>query len=155
MLIQPYLMFNGNCEEAIHFYAKALGGEILMLMRYKDMPAEEGVGEPPEGCAPLSAEAQKELAEKVMHTSLQVGTQILMASDSHPMYGYNGIHGMSISLGFEGTAEAEKVFAALSEGATVQMPLAETFWAERFGMLTDKFGVPWMINAEGSKKKPA
>lgn len=151
MLIQPYIMFNGNCEEAINFYKDALGGEITMLMRYKDMPPQEGGGEPPEGCAPLTPEVEKELANKVMHASLQVGDQVLMASDSHPMYGYKGIEGAHISLGFDDTREAEKVFAALSKGATIQMPLAETFWAERFGMLTDKFGLPWMINAGGKK----
>ncbi|HXO99592.1 MAG TPA: VOC family protein [Luteibacter sp.] len=154
MRIQPYLMFNGNCEEAMKFYEKALGGKIAMLMRYKDMPPQEGGGEPPEGCAPMSAADEAALGEKVMHASLQVGDQVLMASDSHPRYGYKGIEGVSIALGFDGTAEAGKVFDALSDGASIQMPLTETFWSESFGMLTDKFGVPWMINAEGSKKIP-
>ena len=153
MRIQPYLMFNGNCEEAMKFYEKALGGTIAMLMRYKDMPPQEG--EPPEGCAPIPAADEAALAEKVMHASLQVGDQLLMASDSHPMYGYKGIEGVSISLGVDSAAEAKKVFDALSDGASIQMPLSKTFWSESFGMLTDKFGVPWMVNAEGSNKNPA
>jgi PhnB protein len=151
MLIQPYLTYDGTCEEAFRFYEKALGGKIAMIARYKDMPPGEG-GEGPDGCADMSPETKKAIAEKVMHARLEVGDQVLMASDSHPSYPYQGIHGVSITLGFENVAEAEKVFSALSDGANVQMPLSETFWAERFGMLTDKFGVPWMVNA--GEKKP-
>lgn len=149
MLIQPYLMFNGNCEAAFTFYEKALGGKIVAMARFGEMPADAMGGD---GCTDTSGGLPPGFEQKIMHTSLQVGDQVLMASDSHPMYPYNGIHGMSIALGFTDVAEGEKVFAALSDGATVTMPLAETFWSERFGMLEDKFGVSWMVNAGAQKK---
>jgi len=141
MTVTPYLSFNGNCEEAFEFYAKVLGAKIIMMARYKDMPAQPGQPSMPPGTE-----------EKVMHARLQIGEQWLMASDSPPHMPYQGMHGISIALGFDKAADAERVFAALSEGGSVHMQIAETFWAERFGMFTDRFGVSWMIN--GAEKRP-
>jgi PhnB protein len=141
MTVTPYLTFNGNCEQAFEFYAKVLGANILMMGRYKEMPPQEGQPGLPEG-----------FGEKIMHARLEIGGQWLMASDCPPHMPYQGMHGVSIALGFDKVADAERVFAALSEGGSVHMPIAETFWAERFGMFTDKFGVAWMIN--GAEKRP-
>jgi PhnB protein len=139
MTVTPYLTFNGNCEAALTFYEKALGAKIIMISRYKDMPADAER-------APEHTNIHNEAGERVMHGRLQVGNQWIMASDCPPNMPYKGIEGVSIALGFDDVNEAERVFTALSEGAQVNMPLGETFWAERFGMLTDKFGVDWMVN---------
>lgn len=141
MKIQPYLHFNGNCEEAFLFYEKALGGKILMTSRFKDLP-EGGAG--PE---PGAAEAMRAVGEKIMHTRLQVGEQLLMGSDCHPLHPYHGIHGCSVAISVADFATGQKVFDALSDGAKVDMPFGPAFWGDGFGMLTDKFGVPWMVNA--------
>ena len=141
MTVTAYLTFNGNCEKAFEFYAKVLDAKILMMSRYKDMPPQPGQPGLPEG-----------FEEKVMHARLQIGEQWLMASDCPPHIPYQGIHGVSIALGFDEAADADRIFAALSEGGSVHMPIAETFWAERFGMFTDKFGVAWMVN--GAEKRP-
>lgn len=146
MNIQPYLFFNGTCEEAFTFYAKAFGGEILMMRRYEDMPAGE------EGCD--DSEEGKAFGKKIMHARIQVGDAIIMGSDAHPRYEYKGMHGFRVNLGFDTGKEAEAVFAALAKDAQeIMMPVAETFWAERFGMLTDKYGTPWMVNG-GEHKGP-
>ena len=131
-LIQPYLFFNGRCEEAVEFYRRALGAELLMLMRFDEAPDP-----PPPGMVPPGWE------RKVMHSALRVGDSILMASDGcgeTPAFA-----GFSISLTLAKADEVERAFAALAEGGEVQMPLGETFWSPRFGMLQDKFGVGWMI----------
>jgi PhnB protein len=128
--VQPYLMFEGRTEEALAFYRKAIGAEQVMLSRFKEAPAG---GQCP-GADP----------EKVMHASFRVGDTLLMASDGN-CSGKLGFSGISLSLTARDAAEAEKYFAALSEGGQVQMPLTETFFSPRFGMVADKFGVSWMI----------
>ncbi len=131
-LIQPYLFFNGRCEEAVEFYRRAIGAEVLMLMRFEEAPDP-----PPPGMVPAGWE------KKVMHSAVRIGDAILMASDGcsdGPAFA-----GFSISLTLAGEAEVDRAFAALAEGGEVQMPLGETFWAPRFGMLKDRFGVAWMI----------
>jgi PhnB protein len=134
-VIQPYLFFNGRCEEAINFYQRALGAEVEMLMRFKDSP------EPPQpgACAPDSG-------EKVMHACFRVGGSSIMASDGR-CSGKTSFDGFALSLALTDEAEAERLFVALAEGGQVQMPLAKTFFAERFGMLADQFGVSWMVLA--------
>ena len=133
--ILPYLFFNGRCEEAVTFYKKALGGEIEMLMRWKDNPDM-----PKEGCAP----GMQFDPQKIMHATLKVGDAILMASDGMPQE-KSGFQGFSVSLTARNVAECDRWFAALAEGGQVQMPLGKTFFAPRFGAVADKFGVSWMI----------
>jgi PhnB protein len=135
--VQPYLFFEGRCEEAIEFYRKALGAELTMLMRFKDSP------EPPQpGMVPPGSE------NKVMHASLRIGESTLMASDGR-CQGTSKFQGFSLSINPRDTAQADKLFAALADGGQVQMPLAKTFWSPRFGMVTDRFGVQWMVSVEG------
>ncbi len=136
MQVQPYLFFDGRCEEAIEFYRKALGAEVGMLMRLKDSP------EPcPEGMVPPGAE------NKVMHAALRVGDTTVMASDGR-CTGAPQFQGFSLSLDAKDDADAKRLFDALSDGGQVQMPLGETFFASSFGMVADKFGVSWMVIAE-------
>jgi PhnB protein len=132
MRINPYLIFDGNCEEAFNFYARALRAKLAMLQRFGDTP----------GCEDMPAAHR----DKVMHVRLQAGEQVLMGSDNHPDHPYDGIKGCSIALSVEAPEEAERIFGELAQGGAVVMPMQETFWARRFGMLTDRFGVPWMIN---------
>ena len=131
-LIQPYLFFNGRCEEAVEFYRQAIGAEVFMMMRFDEAPDP-----PPPGMVPPGWE------KKVMHSALRVGDAILMASDGCS----NGpaFAGFSLSLTLANTAEVDRAFAALAEGGEVQMPLGETFWSPRFGMVKDRFGVAWMV----------
>ena len=133
MQIEPYLMFNGRCEEAIEFYSKALGGEVLFKMKYNESP------EPcPEGSIPANWD------DKVMHCSMRVGDTMLMMSDgdsSEPPR-FNGV---SLTVSVKDEAEADRVFHALEEGGSVTMPLGRTFFSPRFGMVNDKFGVSWMV----------
>src|SRR6266571_497906 len=128
-IVQPYLFFNGSCEQAVEFYRKSLGAEVEMMMRYKESPEP-----PPPGMVPPGWE------NKVMHTSFRVGETTLMASDGCSPEDGN-FAGFSLSLTAPSEAEAERVFAALSEGGTVKMPLTKTFWTPKFGMLTDRFGL--------------
>ena len=138
MLVQPYLFFNGRCEEAIEFYRKALGAEVTMLMRYKDNP------EPPERSkAPPGSE------NKVMHASFRIDETTVMASDGHCL-GKPNFQGFGLSLTVPDVAQADRKFAALADGGKVQMPLAKTFFSPRFGMVVDRFGVLWMIIVPGS-----
>ena len=133
MEVQPYLFFDGRCEEAVEFYRKALGAEVTMLMRFKDSP------EPHEpGMVPPGAE------EKVMHVSFRIGETTVLASDGR-CAGQASFQGFALSLTVLDDAEAERVFAALADGGQVQMPLTKTFFASRFGMIADRFGVSWMI----------
>ncbi|MBC7979222.1 MAG: VOC family protein [Armatimonadetes bacterium] len=132
-LIQPYLFFNGNCEEAIEFYRTAIGAEQEMLMRYKESPDS-----PPEGMLPPDWE------DKVMHASLRIGESVVMVSDGC-CDGKDKFQSFSLSLTLPDEGEARKVFAALGEGGSVEMPLDKTFWSPCFGMLTDRFGLGWMI----------
>ena len=136
MPIEPYLFFNGRCEEAIEFYRKALGAEVVGLMRNKESPEP-----PPPGMLPPGSE------NKVMHANLRIRGATLMASDGR-CSGATSFEGFSLSLAAKDDADAERLFAALSEGGQVQMPLSKTFFATRFGMVADRFGVPWMVIAE-------
>ena len=135
MPVTPYLMFNGRCEEALNFYKKALGAEVGILMRFKDSPEP-----PPPGCAPADD-------SKIMHASFQVNGTTVMASDGMAQDGPK-FEGFSLSVNARNEAEADRMFAALSDGGQVQMSLAKTFFAKRFGMLADKFGVSWMVIVE-------
>ena len=134
MQIQPYLFFDGRCDEAVEFYRKALGAEVAMLMRYKDSPEPVPPGRIPAGWE-----------NKVMHVSLRIGEAVLMASDGCGS-GELRHNGFSLSLSVNDAPAADRAFNALAAGGKVDMPLSKTFWSPRFGMLTDKFGIQWMIN---------
>ena len=140
-LLQPYLHFDGRCEEAIEFYRRALGAEVEMLMRFKDSP------EPPKPgtCAPGAD-------DKVMHASLRIGQTTIMASDGR-CGGKPNFQGFSLSLAVPTDVEAGKLFNALADGGQVQMPLTKTFFSSSFGMVADKFGVCWMIMVPQMEKK--
>ena len=133
MLVQPYLFFDGRCEEAVEFYRRTLGAEVTMLMRFKDSPEPH-----PPGMLPPGAE------NKVMHTSLRIGDTTVMASDGQCL-GRPSFQGFSLSLTVPSEADAERLFGSLADGGQVQMPLAKTFFSSRFGMVADRFGVLWMI----------
>ena len=133
MQLNPYLTFNGQCEAAFKFYEQCLGGKIVAMMPHAGTPAEEHV--------------PAEWRNKIIHARLIVGDDVLMGSDAPPDR-YEASKGFSVTLGVDNPAEAERVFNALAEKGTVQMPIQETFWAVRFGMLVDRFGIPWMINCE-------
>lgn len=131
-IVQPYLFFDGRCEEAINFYKQAVGAQVEMLMHFKDSPAP-----PQPGCPPTPA-------DKVMHASIRVGNSMFLASDGH-CGGKPEFKGFSLSLTVETDADAAKYFGALSAGGQVMAPLSKTFFSSSFGMLTDKFGVGWMV----------
>lgn len=133
MKVQPYLNFDGRCEEALEFYRKALGAEVAMLMRFKDCPEPVQPGMHPPG-----------FEDKVMHASFRVGDSTIMASDGR-CTGQSKFQGITLSLLPSTVAEAEKLFAALGDGGQVQMPLTKTFFSPCFGMVADRFGVSWMI----------
>jgi PhnB protein len=133
MQVQPYLFFDGRCEEAIEFYRKTIGAEVGMLMRWKDMP--QGC---PEGTVPPGSE------NKVMHAALRIGEATVLASDGQ-CSGKPSFQGFGLSLDVSSDAEAKRLFDALSDGGKVQMPLDKTFFASSFGMVADKFGVLWMV----------
>ena len=133
-LVQPYLFFGGRCEEALEFYREAVGAEVVMLMRYKESPEPQAPGTMPE-C----------FEEKIMHASFRIGQTTVMASDGM-CDGKPNFEGFSLSITVPDEAEADRVFAALGEGGLVTMPLARTFWARKFGMLEDRFGVGWMVS---------
>ena len=133
MSIQPYLTFGGRCQEAVDFYRDALGAEVQMLMRFKEAPDQ-----PPPGMVPAN------WGDKIMHVSLKIGDAVLMASDGCASSEKN-FQGFSLSLTAANEAEADRKFAALSKSGKVTMPLGKTFFSPRFGMLTDKFGVGWMV----------
>ncbi len=133
MQVQPYLFFEGRCEEAVEFYKKALGAKVEMLMRYKDAPEP-----PPPGMCPPGTE------NKVMHATLKIGEATVMASDGR-MQEKADFKGFSLSLDFKTPEQAERAFHALGEGGQVTMPLSKTFFAKSFGMVADRFGVHWMV----------
>jgi PhnB protein len=136
MQAQPYLFFEGRCEEAVEFYKHVLGAEVMMLMRYKDSPEPPPPGKVPPGSG-----------NKVMHASLRIGESIIMASDGL-CQGKPAFHGFSLSLSVRTEAEARRLFGALEDGGQVQMPLAKTFYSPLFGMVNDRFGVGWMVIVE-------
>jgi PhnB protein len=130
--VQPYLFFGGRCEEAMEFYRKALGAEVVMMSRFKEAP------EPQPGMPEC-------FEEKIMHATLRIGDTMLMASDGR-CEGQANFEGFSLSITVADEPEAERVFTALSEGGLVTMPLEKTFWAPKFGILQDRFGVGWMVS---------
>lgn len=133
MPLNPYLLFNGNCETAFKYYEQHLGGKIELIMTHAGTPAESQV--PPAW------------RDKVLHARMTVDGAVLMASDAPPG-SYQQPQGFSISLSTEDVAEADRLFQVLSENGTVSMPIQKTFWAARFGMVTDQFGIPWMVSCE-------
>lgn len=135
VVVQPYLFFGGRCQEAIDFYRSALGAEVKMLMLFRDSPEAAARETLPPG-----------FEDKVMHSELQIGATSLMASDGC-QEGTN-FGGFALSISVPAEADADRMFAALVEGGSVQMALQKTFWSPRFGVLTDRFGVSWMINTE-------
>ena len=130
MHVQPYLFFDGRCEEALDFYKAKLGAVVTMLMRFKESPDQAM-------CVPGAG-------EKVMHAAFRVGDVVAMASDGH-CAGHPSFKGFALSLTVKTEAEADRLFAGLSDGGQVQMPLAKTFFSPRFGMVADRFGVSWMV----------
>jgi PhnB protein len=135
MQVQPYLFFDGRCEEAIEFYRKAVGAEVTMQMRYKESPEPHQPGMIPPGAE-----------NKIMHANLRIGDTQVMASDGHCL-GKPNFQGFALTLSVANEAEADRSFAALSDGGQVRMPLAKTFYSPRFGMVADRFGVLWMVLA--------
>ncbi len=131
-IVQPYLFFDGKCEEAIEFYKKALGATVNMLMRFKDSPEP-----PPPGCGPADS-------NKVMHAQFQIGETVIMASDGRAT-GNPKFEGFALALTVPTEAEADKAFNALANGGKVEQPLSKTFFSAKFGMVVDKFGVFWMV----------
>jgi PhnB protein len=131
MQLVPYLNFNGQCKAAFQFYERLLGGKIVAMLTYGETPAAEHVS--------------PESKDRIIHVRLEVGDTVLMGSDSPPEY-FEEQKGISVSLHLNDPAKAERIFHALADGGTVRMPIEQTFWAERFGMVTDRFGTPWMIN---------
>lgn len=134
MQMNPYLSFNGQCEAAFTFYEQCLGGRLGEIFRYAG--------------SPMANDVPADWQDKVMHGSLTVGEQVLMGGDVAPG-GYEAPRGFSLSLQIKSTAEAERIFRELADAGRIVLPLEKTFWAARFGMLVDRFGIPWMINCEG------
>jgi len=139
MQVNPYLSFNGQCEAAFKLYEQCLGGQLGAIFRY--------------GGSPMANQVPPDWQDKVMHGSVTVGQQVLMGGDVAPL-GYEEPKGFSLSIQIKDTAEAERIFRELGEGGDVTLPLEKTFWAERFGMLVDRFGIAWMINCDGSEQAP-
>jgi PhnB protein len=133
MQIASYLLFDGTCGEAFRFYERVLGGKIDFIQTH--------------GESPMRDQTPPDFLDKVMHVHMTVGDQILMGSDAPPGH-FEKPQGFSVSLGIDDPAEAERVFNGLAEGAKVTMPLQKTFWADRFGMLVDRYGTPWMVNCQ-------
>jgi PhnB protein len=131
MQLNPYLNFNGQCEAAFKFYERCLGGKIEAMIPHAGTPAGEY--------------APPEWRDKILHASLILGDDVLMGSDAPPDR-YEAPKGFSVSLQINDPADAERIFHALAENGVVQLPIQETFWATRFGMLVDQFGIPWMVN---------
>ena len=133
MQVQPYLFFDGRCEEALDFYKQVLSAQVEMLMRYKDSPDP-----PPPGMVPPGSET------KVMHACFRIGDTAVMASDGH-CAGKPSFQGFSLSITAKDEGHADRLFASLTQGGQVQMPLQKTFFSPKFGMVADRFGVGWMV----------
>jgi len=129
--LNPYLTFSGDCEAAFKFYEKCLGGTITFMMPYEGSPVADQV--------------PAEWRNKILHATLAVGDELLQGADVPPQ-SFQKPQGFSVTIALKDAARAERIFHALAEKGTVEMPLQETFWAARFGMLVDRFGTPWMIN---------
>jgi PhnB protein len=138
--LNAYLSFDGTCAEAMNFYARVLGAKVEALITYGEVPADAN-------CPPTPPEH----AGRIMHAYMVHPQFSLMAGDAPPGMPFEGMKGFMLALMFDSVAEAERVFTAFAEGGTVQMPLGETFWVERFGMVTDRFGTPWGITGGKSK----
>ena len=134
--VQPYIFFDGKCEEALEFYKGAIGAKVDMMMRFKE--------------APDQSQMQPNTGEKVMHAAFHVGTTQVLASDGH-CAGKPSFQGFGLALNAKDDAEAEKLFTAVGKGGQVLQPLTKTFFASKFGMVTDKFGIMWMVIAEAKK----
>ena len=130
-----YLSFDGRCEEAFKRYEKVFKGKIAMMMRHSDAPPGSGVPQ------------NSETANRIMHARLEVGGRLLMGGDA-PAHSSSRPQGFCVSVAVDDPAEAERIFSQLSESGAIVMPMTETFWAQRFGMVTDEFGTPWMVNCE-------
>ena len=135
MDVLPYLNFNGNCAEAFAVYEKLMNGKVIMSSKWGD--------------SPMGDQMPANMADKIIHISMQIGNTVLMGSDAPPSH-YGKPQGMSVSVAVKTPAEADRVFAGLAEGGSITMPIAQTFWSPRFGMCTDRFGIPWMVNCEGA-----
>ena len=133
MQMNPYLSFNGQCEAAFKFYEKCLSGKIVMMIT--------------NGGSPMADQVPADRRDKILHARLMVGDEVLMGSDAPPER-YEQAKGFSVTLSVDDPGDAERIFRDLSQNGTVQMPIQKTFWAVRFGMLVDQFGIPWMINCE-------
>jgi PhnB protein len=133
MQLVPYLNFNGKCEEAFNFYQRTLGGRIEAMVSHEGTPAVQHV--------------PADWAKKIMHARLNVDGQVLMGADAPPN-GYNTPKGVCVSLQIKDPKEADRIFGQLAEGGSVDMAIQQTFWAVRFGMLRDRYGIPWMVNCE-------
>jgi PhnB protein len=133
MKINPYLNFNGQCAEAFRTYERVLGGKITFMQTHGESPMADQVG--------------PDWQDAVMHTTLEVGDQVIMGSDAPPPH-FEQPQGFSVSIVLGDPAEAERIFTGLSEGGQVRMPMQKTFWAERFGMCVDRFGIPWIVNCD-------
>ncbi|MFZ0771633.1 MAG: VOC family protein [Candidatus Sulfotelmatobacter sp.] len=131
MQLNPHLNFNGECEAAFKFYEQYLGGKITFMMSH------EG--------SPMADQVPTAWRNKILHATLKIGDEVLTGADAQPEH-YQKPQGFSVMLGIQPPAEAERIFHALAENGTVQIPLQETFWAIRFGMLVDRFGIPWIVN---------
>lgn len=133
MKFSPYLNFDGHCKEAFEFYAEVLDGEIVFMSTFEE--------------APEDVDVSPGFRDKIMHAQLKVGDQIIMASDAAPQ-NYDIPQGINITIGVDTPEEAERIYEALSEGGSVRMPMEETFWAQRFAVFSDRFGIPWMVNCD-------
>lgn len=134
MQLNPYLNFNGQCDEAIKFYEQVLGGKITFKQTWGD--------------SPMAKQVPPETHKSILHSTLDVGGSTLMCADSPPD-SYQEPRGIQVALHFKDTAEGERIFKALSEGGRIDMPFQATFWSPGFGMCVDRFGIPWMVNCEG------
>ncbi len=132
MQLCTYLSFNGNCRAAFEFYAALLGGKIVVMTTFGETPA----------CDQVSPQAR----DLIMHARLEIGDQALMATDATPQYPYHGVTGAHVVIDVNSPAEAERLFTALSINGKVEMPMQPTFWAQRYGIAIDRFGIPWMVN---------
>lgn len=137
MKIYPYLNFNGQCEEAFQFYERCLGGKVYALMTYKGTPMVDHIPE--------------DWGDKILHAALTVDGEMILGSDAPPKQ-YEKPQSTYVCLQIDKVEEADRIFNELSAGGSVSMPIQKTFWADRFGMFTDRFGTPWMVNCEGSTK---
>lgn len=135
MFITPYLNFDGTCREAFEFYARTFKAKIGHMQSFAE--------------SPMSHDVPPEFGHRIMHARIDVGdNQMLMGSDTPPGMSFNGVHGFAVSVTLGDTAEGERIFNALAEGGKVTMPMQETFWAKRFGMCGDRYGIQWIINCD-------